>query len=564
MATITSSTGASGLAIDSIVTGLMNVERQPLTKIQSQVSSFNTKLSAYGTLKSGLSTFQTAVDKLSTAAKFNAQTANLSDSTSLTASADGTAASGNYTISVSQLASAQKLATNAYSNTSDIVGTGTLTISFGKLNPATTTPMAAASFTDNAAKTPITLTIDNTNNTLAGIRDAINAKGAPVSASIVNDGTGNRLVLTSKDTGEVNSLKVSVTDSDGVATDSSGLSSLAYDPLAAAGSGQNMTQLVAARNALLNVDGLNISQPTNTLTGVIQGVTMSLKAISTTPTTLTVETDTKTIEASVQEFVDAYNKLNTSLRNLTRFVEGGSSANGPLLGDSTARDISVRLRSMLTRPSQTASTFNTLSDIGVSIGADSTLSLNSARLKTAMSTNLADVAKLFSPSATSTDPQVNFVSNTKNTVSGTYALTVSQLGSSTQDAVGSFDGVAANAVGATLTGAAGGNSAGLKVSVAGTATGSRGTVTFNRGLAGELSSMIGDWLESDGILAAKTDGINASIKTLNKRREAVNDKLPAIEARYRAQYSRLDALLSGMQSTSSFLSQQISALNNSR
>ncbi|MFD0912331.1 flagellar filament capping protein FliD [Methylophilus luteus] len=555
MASITSTTGASGLAIDSIVTGLMTLEQQPITQIKTQVSSYNTKLTAYGTLKSGLSTFQAAVDKLATAAKFTAQSAKLTDSSSLAATADGTAANGSYSIAVTQLATSQKLATSAYASATDIIGTGTLNISFG------TYTASPASFTANADKQALSITIDSTNNTLSGIRDAINAKNASVSASIVNDGSGNRLVITSKDTGAVNSLKIDVTDTDGNSTDGTGLSALAYDPLSTVGAGKNMTQLVGAQNALLTVDGLSISKPSNTLNDVIQGVTLNLKSITSVNATLEISTDTDTIQASVQNFVDAYNKLNSSLRDLTKFVEGGSTSNGPLLGDSATRDIMVKLKSMLARPSTTATTFRTLSDIGVKSGENGVLTLDTAKLTTALNTNLSDVAKLFAPSATTSDPQVTYVASSSKTQTGTYAINVSQLGSSSQDAAGSINGVTAYGSGASLIGAADNAAQGLKVSINGSATGSRGTVTFNKGLAGELSSMIGGWLDTTGSLTVKTEGIQTSIKALNKKSSDLSAKLPAIEARYRAQYARLDALLTGMQSTSSYLSQQIAALN---
>lgn len=561
MASITSTTGASGLAIDSIVTGLMTIEQQPLTQIKTQVSSYNTKLTAYGTLKSGLSTFQAAVDKLATAAKFTAQSAKLSDGSSIAATADGTAANGSYNISVSQLATSQKLATSAYANATDIIGTGTLSISFGTYTAANSGNGTPASFTANADKQAINITIDSTNNTLAGVRDAINAKNASVTASIVNDGSGNRLVITSKDTGAVNSLKIDVTDTDGNSTDGTGLSALAYDPMGAAGTGKNLTQLVGAQNALLTVDGLAISKSSNTLNDVIQGVTLNLKSITSTNTTLEIATDTDTIQASVQNFVDAYNKLNTSLRDLTKFVEGGSTSNGPLLGDSTTRDIMVKLKSMLARPSTTATTFRTLSDIGVKSGENGVLTLDSAKLTTALNTNLTDVAKLFAPSATTSDPQVTYVSSSSKTQTGTYAINVTSLGSSSQDAAGMINGVTAYGSKASLIGAADNAAQGLKVEINGSATGSRGTVTFNKGLAGELSSMISGWLDTTGSLTVKTDGIQTSIKALNKKSADISAKLPAIEKRYRAQYAKLDALLSSMQSTSSYLSQQIAALN---
>lgn len=559
MTSIVSSTGSSGLPIDSLVNAMMTSAQQPITQIQTQVSTYNAKLSAYGTLKSGLSTFQTAMDGLSNPGKFNAQSVTLTDSNSISATADGSATNGNHSISVSQLATSQRITTSAYSDASTTFGTGSLKISFGTYTPANGS--TAASFTENTSKSAITVNIDSSNNTLSGIRDAINAQNASVTASIVNDGTGNRLVITSMDTGAANSLKIDVTDNDGNNTDGSGLSTFAYDPTASSGSGKNLSELQAAQNALLTVDGLNISKASNSITDVIQGVTLNLKAVTSTTNSMTIATDNSAIKSSVQSFVDAYNKLNTSLRNLTKFVDGGSSANGPLLGDSVARDVTVKLGLMMSRVSPTAGTYRTLSDIGVTVGDGGVMTLDDTKFQKAMTNSPSDVAKIFSPSASSTDPLVSFVSSGDKTVSGTYAVNISQAGSSSQDVAGTLNGVNAIGSGNTLTGAFGENSAGLKLSILGSATGDRGTVTFSRGLAGDLSSMLDSWLDSDAALATRTDGLQSSIKSLNKKADDLSAKLPSLEASYRAQYAKLDALLSSMQNQSSALTQQLSAIS---
>lgn len=559
MTSIVSSTGSSGLPIDSLVNAMMTSAQQPITQIQTQVSTYNAKLSAYGTLKSGLSTFQTAMDGLSNPGKFNAQSVTLTDSNSISATADGSATNGNHSISVSQLATSQRITTSAYTDASTTFGTGSLKISFGTYTPANGS--TAASFTENTSKSAITVNIDSSNNTLSGIRDAINAQNASVTASIVNDGTGNRLVITSMDTGAANSLKIDVSDDDGNNTDGSGLSTFAYDPTASSGSGKNLSELQAAQNALLTVDGLNISKASNSITDVIQGVTLNLKAVTSTTNSMTIATDNSAIKSSVQSFVDAYNKLNTSLRNLTKFVDGGSSANGPLLGDSVARDVTVKLGLMMSRVSPTAGTYRTLSDIGVTVGDGGVMTLDDTKFQKAMTNSPSDVAKIFSPSASSTDPLVSFVSSGDKTVSGTYAVNISQAGSSSQDVAGTLNGVNAIGSGNTLTGAFGENSAGLKLSILGAATGDRGTVTFNRGLAGELSSMLDSWLDSDAALATRTDGLQSSIKSLNKKADDLSAKLPSLEASYRAQYAKLDALLSSMQNQSSALTQQLSAIS---
>lgn len=564
MASITSSTGVSGLQIESIVSGLMSVERQPLQQIQSNISSYQSKLSAYGTLKSSLSTFQSAVEKLSTASKFNAQTVSVSDTDTMTATSDGTASRGSYSVSVSQLATSQKLLSSSFSSRTSVIGSGTLTISFGTTTAADTNTNTPASFTANSEKSALSITIDSTNNTLTGIRDAINAKNGDVTASIVNDGSGFRLSITSKDTGAENSLSIAVTDTDSTNLDSSGLSALAYDPTASSGSGKNMTETVTAKDAKLTVDGVSMTSDSNTISDMIQGVTFKLKSVTSTNNTLEIDTDTDTIKASVQSLVDAYNKLNTTLRSLTKFVEGGSSANGSLLGDGTTRDIMTKLRSMLTQSSTTASTYKTLTDIGVSFQSDGSLSLDSNKLEDAINSNLSDVAKLFAPSATSSDSQVTYVSSTSSTKSGTYAINVTALSTSSTDTEGTINGKTAFGSGANLIGATGDNSQGLRLTINGTSTGSRGTVTFSQGLAGELDDLISSWLDdTEGALSIKTNGIESSIDQLNDKSDAMKNRLLDVEKRYRAQYSALDAQLSKLQSTSSYITQLVSAFSNS-
>lgn len=557
---ITSSGIGSGLDVSGIVTSLMTVERQPLNAVNTKISAYNSKISAYGTMKSALSTFQTAISALSDATKFSAQSVTSGDTKVFTASANGQATNGSSSVTVTQLAKAQKLAMAGFTNTTDVIGTGTLTISFGRFTEATTTPVAPASFTANADKSDVTIDINSSNNTLSGVRDAINATNSSVTASIVNDGTTNRLVITSKDTGEVNSLKITVADSDGNSQDASGLSQMAYDPLAAAGTGKNMTQLQAAKNALLNVDGIDISKPSNTITDAIQGVTLNLLGVSTTAVDLSVAIDKDKIKTNVTSFVDAYNKLDDTLRNLTKYDATGSSS-GALLGDATARSVISQVKSVMTNAIASGNSINTLTQVGVSFLNTGKLSLDETKLTKVLDTNFKELSAVFATSAKTSDALVTFSGSTSKTQSGTYAVNVTQVGSATVDAIGTINGVAATGSKTSLTGASGDASEGLSIKVLGGATGSRGTVTFTRGYASQLDTLISNLLKSDGVLAAKTDGMKDSISRLDKQAEALNVRLTAIEARYRAQYTRLDTVISSMQSTSTFLTQQIAAIN---
>lgn len=559
MATVSST---SAIDVNSIVSSLMSVEKQPLSLITNQKTAYEAKLTAYGTLKSALSTFQTSVTALSSASKFNAQSATSATPSIYTATANGSATIGNYAITVDQLAKSQKIALDGVANTTDVIGTGTLTIAFGSYKPEVVSPATPASFTANPDKASFNVVINSSNNTLAGVRDAINAANGGVTATIVNDGTANRLVITSKDTGEVNSLKITVADSDGDNTDNTGLSRLAYDPLATAGGGKNMSQLQAPLNALLNIDGIDVVKASNTVTDAIEGITLNLLGTSNNePVNLAVASDQAKIKESVTAFVDAYNKVMDTLKTLTKYDETGKSS-GKLLGDATARNVTAQLKSVISKTVDTGGTITSLTDIGVGFQRDGKLALDSTKLTDAVTNHFDDIAALFSTSARSSDAQVSYLGSTSKTQTGTYAITVSQLGSDNTNMVGMINGVAGTGLNQELIGASGDASEGLRIKVTGGSTGARGTVTFVKGYAAQLDDILDGLLDDDGLLAARTDGITASVKRLEQQTDAFNLKLTVIEKRYRDQYTRLDSLLSSLQNTSSYLSQQISALSN--
>ena len=181
MATIQAPGIGSGLDVNDIVTKLMEIERQPIDNLTTKKSFVNAQISAYGSLKSKVSDFQTAMSNLNSPEKFQVYQATSGSESVFTSSVSSGAVAGNYNIEVVNLAERDKIATKAYTDSSTVVGEGTLNISIG-----------ADSFE---------LTIDGTNNTLAGIRDAINnaTDNTGVSATIVTGDDGARLVLSSKE-----------------------------------------------------------------------------------------------------------------------------------------------------------------------------------------------------------------------------------------------------------------------------------------------------------------------------------------------------------------------------
>jgi flagellar hook-associated protein 2 len=571
----------SGLDVNSIITGLMGVEKKPLTAVAQQKSAYQSKISAYGTMKSSLSLFQSSISALSNIAKFNVQTATSANTSIFTASSDGTATNGDHAITVNQLAKSHKLASGTFDNITDTVNTGTLNIAFGSYDPTDNNK-----FTANPDKSPLSITINNSNRTLAGVRDAINAANATVTASIVNNGSGNQLVLTSTDTGQVNSMKIS------------GISQLTYDKSSGStstsggytytiggititvggsngngngngngdgdGNGNNnndFTEVQAATNALLNVDGVDVAKASNTVTDVINGVTLNLLSTSSgNNINLHIASNQNDVKASVSSFVDAYNKLDTTLRSLTKFDSTGK-ASGVLLGDGTARSVVNQIKSVMNKAINTTGGLTTLSQIGITFQRDGQLALDSTKLTTAMNTNFGDIATLFTSSLKATDGQITYAGSTSNTQEGTYAVTVSKLGTSSANTAGTINGVAATGSLTGLTGATGNASSGLSLNVTGGALGSRGTVKFTLGYAAQLDRVINNLLSDTGIVASKTEGLNTSITRLDKKTESLNIRLAGVEARYRTQFTKLDSLLSGMSTTSSYLTQQLASIN---
>lgn len=406
----------SGLDINSLVSQLMALESRPLSLLNTKEAKFQAQLSAYGSLKGALSSFQSAVASLATPAKFTVLKASVADATVVSASAGASASAGSYSIEVQTLAKAQKLKSEAFATTGTMIGTGTLTIQFGTYS--------GGSYTLNPDKSAKTISIGAGQSSLAGVRDAINAANAGVTASIVNDGSGNRLVIASHDAGLANALKITVTDDDLDNTDNSGLSRLAYN--ASTGGTTNLSQTVAAQNATAVIDGIIISKSTNTVTDAIEGVTLDLLKEGGT-TTLTVARDSTAAQVSIESFVKAYNDLNKTITDLTKYDAANKKAS-TLTGEATVRSVQYQLRGLFNTALATAGGgLNSLSDIGVSFQADGTLKLDSAKLTTTLNDPTKDVSTLFAAIGKPTDSQIAFASSTSDTKNGNYAVYVTQL-----------------------------------------------------------------------------------------------------------------------------------------
>ena len=362
----------SGVDTKLIVNSLVSSEIQPQRQaLDTRRKSFDAQISAIGRLKSSLTEFNTALQNLNSADKFQARSVTQSSENNFKASARPTAQPGSYQVSVEQLARSQVLISEnqAFSSAQDVVGNGSVTISLG------------GAF-DSELNNGFTLNFDSEDTTLQDVARAINR--APdnnqVSASIVNvdDGQGGtqaRLMLTSLETGTANEINIAVTEGS-----QPGLSFL-----------NNMDESRSAEDAVIKVNGLTATRSSNEIGDVIQGVTLNLtQADEGVATTITVGTDREAIEKNVQSFVDAYNKVQGALRDMT------SKDDSVLRSDSTVRMLSSQLRSISSSTVDTGDPqASLLAQVGVSVDRDGRMSLDKSALSEQLDRNFNSVADLF-------------------------------------------------------------------------------------------------------------------------------------------------------------------------
>jgi flagellar hook-associated protein 2 len=360
----------TGLDTNALIAGLVKAERRSIDVLQAQKARFQAQDGVVTSVIAKLGQLKSAAQSLSLATDFSKRTAASSDATVLTASADSTALTGSNSIIVDTLAKAQILQSTSFSSTTADTGTGTLTITVDG--------------------TDTTITVDASNNTLAGLKTAINNSGAKVSASIVNVGTlaspDYRLLVQSKDTGIANAVTISGTLAGGT------------DPFPGGG---DVVQ--AAADALFSVNGLTVSRSSNTVSDVLTGVTFVLLkegdrnglVETTDPSSqVTVSVDNAAIKASIKKLVDSYNET-TKIINDQFTLKQDTKRQGALAGDSSLRGVASRLRQELSAAGGIGVGFKFISDIGITFQKDGSLTVDDAKLSNALEKDSKAVSDLF-------------------------------------------------------------------------------------------------------------------------------------------------------------------------
>lgn len=422
MAGITSTGIGSGLDIKSLVSSLVSAEQTPATKkLDKQEALLTTQVSSYGSLKSAMSTFQGSLSALKNLSSFQKLTATSSDTSTVTASAFSNADLASYNLEVKQLARGQTLALPALPSATSTVGTGTLTIKFGTTSYDPLTDIYTG-FTQDGNKGTLTLSINSTNNTLAGLSEAINKAKAGVTASVITDNSGSRLVLNSTDTGANSSMEISVADDDLDNTNASGLSALAFNALAT-----NMTQHQTAQDAKLAINGLDLLSSSNTVNAAIKGLSLNLQQAQPGKiVTVGISQNSDDIAKAIDSFVTGYNDLVKIVNPLTKYDAATQKA-GLLQSDATLRGAMGQLRSELgNMVSGLNGSATSLADIGISTKSDGTLALSSARLNSQLTSNRSGVTGVFAVLGRPSDSTVSFAASTADTKAGQYAIDITQ------------------------------------------------------------------------------------------------------------------------------------------
>ncbi len=454
MPSIVSTGIGSGLDIAGIVQQLVAAEGQPVeSRLGQQEIRAQSKLSAFGSLKAALSDVRDKLEIMRSLDQFLARKASSSNEDKFTVSAGTSALPARYSLEVVQLAQAHKLTSGAFTGSDAVVGTGTLTVTVGGAT--------------------MNVDVDATNNTLSGIRNAINAASdnPGVAATIVNAESGSYLIMTAEDSGAANTITINQAGGDG------GLAALEYDP----GAGLvSMSESIAPQDALIRIDGLDVISSTNVFAGAVEGVTITALEATTGPAeTLTVENDHKAAKQLVNDFIASYNALIKTFDQLTAY-DAEAELGAPLIGDSTVRGIRDQIRrEMSTAVQDLDAPFSMLGDVGIEVQLDGTLSADDTRLDAVLDDDFVKFGQLFS----TTD-----------------------------------------------------------------------------GFATRLYALADGYLDSDGIIESRTQGLTAIIDGINEDRQALNERLASLETRLLRQFNALDSLLAQLTSTSNFLAQQLENL----
>ncbi len=679
----------SGIDTSSLTKQLTEIERAaPQQRIDSKREKAETQISDFGLISNALATLQDAAEVLTDPEGLFSKSASFTQSDALVpVELDTDVQAGSYTFTVEAVASSQSLTSTSFTDPTDAVGEGVLTFKFGDATvdgsgKMLTTP--GSGFSEDLASEEVQVTIDSTNNSLEGLRDAINDADFGVQATIVNDGLNGYLLQISAASGANNELEISVEESGGspTNTDNDGLSRFAFNETAS-----QLTQNQGGADSQLTINGLTVYRESNSIDDIVPGLKLDVLAADPgTPVNITVSDDKAFAEQNIRDFVEAYNLFLEAIEPAIGITEQENEegdkvdVTGSLASDSLARSMISQLRSVFSSaiPGLVDSNFTSLGAIGIRTELNGGISIDEETFSAAIDDNFEDVQKLFAPNTDTSDSGVFINSYNANTSAGEYEVVIttppargyyegasfggvssfpdydttgkayeivvevngtasgtlaipedtyasqsdlaaaiqtlinsdsniSDAGASvtveydsdndrllfTSNKYGASSGVeftsvspdpaltddlgisvGAGTAGATVVGTVNGEAAfgsgnvllpplgdpgeGLALVVGEGATSA--TVNFSRGFAGELETLIDEFLGANGLIATRESNLESSIEDLDEDQESLDRRMTAYEERLINQFIAMERILASLNTSGSFLENLIDTL----
>ena len=522
----------SGVNTSDLIAKLVAAEKDPQEQLLTNRTSANTaRITALGNATSGIDSFASALASLvSGGTLFTQATSSDTGVAAVTALAGSRIDGLSSTVEVEQLAQGQTLTAAAVPGAGAAIGTGSFTLA-------------------NAGQTR-TITIDASNNSLTGLAKAINASNVGVSASILTDTTGARLVLKGASGANYGFTMSLDAGSDGA------LGMFAYP----ASGGSGLTRQQAAQDARIKVDGVEVTRPTNSISDAIAGVKIDLKKAA-PGTTLAIGSSfpSDAISQTVSNFVAAYNELKTTLDAATAAAASdGTAGVGALRGDPGVRSMQQQLQRLTSTPLTSSGTGpKTLAELGVSTQRDGSLKLDATVLAAKLASDPAGVAAMFNPTQSSDNSLIQITSAMGKAKPGSYTLTDIAAGPPPSGRIGGVDAVVS---GDSLIAAASSSAVGLVLKPLGDVASA--TITVEPGLAGALQLIRDTLRATQGPLAATQTRLANETKSISADQEKLETRIAAYQKQLTTQFTKMDSTVTALNATRSYLEQQIKLWTN--
>jgi flagellar hook-associated protein 2 len=523
---------SSGIDWSTMVDNLIAIDHKRVDLITSQQSDYQAKLKEWQSFNTKLLALKTAADSLKNPEDFGMFKASMTTdsltvkgSDLMTVTASSTASIGSYQIKVNNIAAAEKRRSGPYADASAALGAG---------------------YAGDILINGKTVSIDATDslNTVQNKINNANTGASPsgVTATIIKYGASDyRLTLTSDTTGAA-----------GIVLQNGGVPDIL--------SQFNFSVVVPGADASFTVDGLAITQASNTVDDVITGVSVDLlKADANTTVTLNINRDIDAVKSKIQDFVSKYNDVSSYINTQNSYDTATKKTGGLLFGDGTLFSVKSDLTSIITESIWGVdSQFSTMGLVGINIDTKGQLSVDDTTLTNYLQTNFNDIVSLFAGQGTTSSNSLEYIGHTQNSKAGVYTVNITTAG---QNVAGTINGEPATGSGQVLTGNAGNaNTEGISVKYTGTATGDIGTIKLTTGVAELFDRTLFSITDPyEGYVAFKESSLQNSIDDFQTRIDQMNAQLDLKKQTMINSFVMMETALNNIKNQSSWLTSQTSA-----